>query len=219
MDPLTIKNPFFESSFWISLFNSLVFRCNYLSFNLSSGVMSCLVHAFSNFVGAPLSLFKFFMKSLLVRGFVNSILAGLIDVDFIIPKQVHLNVSFPMTKEHKGTFFIFVFVILLSEIKHNHIACSLYTIINRFWYLCSYRYTNINSYFTIYIWLTIAINNWYWFFLVWQVLMIFLKTFNITFQRSYIWFYFVYFGCILLNMLTFNLTLSTLPLSRLLISS
>ena len=64
--------------------------------------MSCLVHAFLNFVGAPLCSFKFFMKSLLVRGFVNSILAGLIDVDFIIPKQVHLNVSFPMTKEHKS---------------------------------------------------------------------------------------------------------------------
>ena len=65
--------------------------------------MSCLMLAFLNFVGAPLSLFKFLMKSFLIRGFVNLIFASLIDVDFILLKQVHLNdVSFPMIKEHKS---------------------------------------------------------------------------------------------------------------------
>ena len=43
------------------------------------------------------------MKSFLIRGFVNLIFASLIDVDFILLKQVHLNdVSFPMIKEHKS---------------------------------------------------------------------------------------------------------------------
>ena len=41
---------------------------------------------------------------------MNSILAGLIDADFILPKGVHLNnVSFPMIKEHK-LLILYLFV-------------------------------------------------------------------------------------------------------------
>ena len=64
-------------------------------FDLFPGVISCLVLIFLNFIDAPLSLFKFLMKSFLTSGFENSILAGPTDVDFIPTKQVHLNtVSF-----------------------------------------------------------------------------------------------------------------------------
>ena len=107
---LSLQNPFYESSLWILLFNSLVFRCSCLSFDLSSGVMSCLMLTLLNFVGAPLSLFKFLIQSFLIRGFVNSILAGLVDVDFILPKRVHLNdVSFPVIKGHKS-LILYIFV-------------------------------------------------------------------------------------------------------------
>ena len=72
--------------------------------------MSSLMVTFLNFVDAPLSLFKFLMKPFLIRRFVNSILAGLIDADFVLPKGVHLNnVSFPMIKEHK-LLILYLFV-------------------------------------------------------------------------------------------------------------
>ena len=57
------------------------------------------------------------MKSFLIRGFVNTILAGLINVDFTLPKRVHLNnVSFPMIKEHKS---------LTSYLSFSLPSCSL----------------------------------------------------------------------------------------------
>ena len=135
-------NLFFEVSFSISLFNSLGLRCNCLSFDLSSCVLSCLMLTFLNFVDA---LFKFVQIS--HEKIFNH---GICEFKFSrhywywLPKQVHLNVSFLIKKDRKSLTNSLSFYLLFCSLKLNNHVCSFYTIINRLWYFCSYRYIIIN---------------------------------------------------------------------------
>ena len=78
------------------------------------------VLTFLNSAGAPLSLFKFLIKSFLIRGFYKFSFSWSYQCWLmLLPTYVHLNVCFPMINEHKTLTNSSYFCLLSCSLRLN----------------------------------------------------------------------------------------------------
>ena len=143
---------------------------------------------FLNSAGAPLSLFKFLIKSFLIRGFYKFSFSWSYQCWLmLLPTYVHLNVCFPMINEHKT---------LTNSSYFCLSSCSLRLNTTTFFALSTRSFIDFDNCAAIARLSLIHVSLFIFYsllsklaliFLACYLLIVFVESFSFTFQRSNIW--------------------------------